>query len=172
MPLFILKTLTITSWFSCHVLSLGMSPSPNVPCWSSFFCNHSRQLHTSSLDLAPGFPLLTILGDQDPVQYRAVHHFPLTNFFSFFTFLTFTFYFVKIFLNFFESMVEIESCFLQLSISTIQRNCTRCNTQGIAPDLNLFFRSTATITVAAHMHPSCFLRASTLVSYFFSYLVP
>ena len=36
-------------------------------------------------------------------------------------------------------MVEIESCFLQLSISIIDSNCTRCNTLGIAPDPNPFF---------------------------------
>ena len=33
-------------------------------------------------------------------------------------------------------MVEIESCFLQQSISTIDSNCTQCNTQGIARDPN------------------------------------
>ena len=36
-------------------------------------------------------------------------------------------------------MVEIESCFLQLTISTIRRICTRYNTLGIAPNLNTMF---------------------------------
>ena len=42
--------------------------------------------------------------------------------------------FLIFFLNFFELMVEIESCFLQLPISTIHRNCI-----GIAPNLNPLF---------------------------------
>ena len=37
-------------------------------------------------------------------------------------------------------MVEIESYFLQLSISTINSNCTQWNTLGIAPDPNLAIR--------------------------------
>ena len=52
-------------------------------------------------------------------------------FFSHFISLTFTFYFFKVFSNFFESMVEIENWFLQ--ISTIQSNCIKSN---IVLDLN------------------------------------
>ena len=37
-------------------------------------------------------------------------------------------------------MVDIESYFLQLSISTINSNCTQCSTLGIAPDPNLAIR--------------------------------
>ena len=37
-------------------------------------------------------------------------------------------------------MIEIESYFLQLSISTINSNCTQCNTLGIASDPNLAIR--------------------------------
>lgn len=33
-------------------------------------------------------------------------------------------------------MVEIENYFLQQPISTINKNCIRCNTLGIAYDLN------------------------------------
>ena len=33
-------------------------------------------------------------------------------------------------------MIEIKSFFLQLSISVIKSNCIRCNTLGIAPNLN------------------------------------
>ena len=40
------------------------------------------------------------------------------------------------FLHFIYSMVEIENCFFQLSISTIESYCIRCNALGIAPNLN------------------------------------
>ena len=56
----------------------------------------------------------------------AIPPFLLTNFFylSLFTSLNF-------FLNFFSSIVEIESCFFQLSVSTIERNCIKCNTLSL-----------------------------------------
>ena len=46
-------------------------------------------------------------------------------FLSIFYFLFLFFTFFNFFLNFFESIVEIESCFLQLSISTIHKYCIK-----------------------------------------------
>lgn len=62
------------------------------------------------------------------VSPGAIHPSSLINFFKnfYFTFHLFNFHFLvflTIFFNFFESMIEIESYFLQLLILTIQKNC-------------------------------------------------
>ena len=60
------------------------------------------------------------------VQFIQILHTFFFTFHPFFLLLLFTF--LNIFLNFFKLMVEIESCFFQLWISTIHYYCIRCNT--------------------------------------------
>lgn len=46
-------------------------------------------------------------------------------------------------------MVKIESYFLQLSISIIYKNCIKCNTLAIAPDVNVC-RSAGPLSDSTH----------------------
>jgi len=65
------------------------------------------------------------LGSDHPVDGVQFTHLFLQ---FFFTFYLFNFHFLLLKFFFFESMVKIESCFLQLLILTIHKNYIRCNT--------------------------------------------
>ena len=59
-------------------------------------------------------------------------------------------------------MVEIESCFFQLSISTIHCYCIKCNTLDIAPDLNSIFFVAASSLVCIYFFFFFFLGGQNL----------